>query len=69
LQPVHLVVYDILGDEIAQLVNEQKPSGTYEVEFKAENLASGVYVYRLQTSPSTGSGQVFTETKKIVLLR
>ena len=62
MQPVHLVVYDILGDEIAQLVNEQKPSGNYEVEFEASNIASGVYVYRLQAAE-------FTETKKMVLLR
>ena len=62
MQPVHLVVYDILGDKIAQLVNEQKPSGNYEVEFEASNIASGVYVYRLQAAE-------FTETKKMVLLR
>jgi len=65
-------VYDILGNEVATLVDEFKPAGSYEVEFNtstsAGELASGVYVYRLQTAPSAGSGQVFTETKKMVLL-
>ena len=55
-------VYDILGNEIVTLVDEFKPAGSYEVEFNSENLASGVYIYRLQTSD-------FTETKKMVLLR
>lgn len=73
-QQVTLKIYDILGNEVSTLVDEQKAPGNYEVEFKAENLSSGVYVYRLQTSPSTGSqngqaGQGFTETKKMVLLR
>lgn len=59
---VTLKVYDILGNELTTLVNEQKPAGTYEVEFKADNLASGVYVYRLNIVG-------FTETKKMILLR
>jgi hypothetical protein len=57
-----LKVYDILGNEVATLVDELKPAGNYEVEFNSENLASGVYIYRLQTAE-------FTETKKMVLLR
>jgi hypothetical protein len=57
-----LKVYDILGNEVATLVDEFKPAGNYEVEFNSENLASGVYIYRLQTAE-------FTETKKMVLLR
>ena len=59
---VVLKVYDVLGKEITTLVNEDKEAGSYEVEFEALNLASGVYVYRIQTSE-------FTETKKMVLLR
>ena len=46
-QFISLNVYDVLGNEIAILVNEEKPSGTYEVEFDASNLPSGVYMYRL----------------------
>ena len=55
-------MYDILGREVATLVNEKKAPGDYEVRFDATGLASGVYFYRLQT----GS---FVETKKLLLLR
>jgi hypothetical protein len=57
-----LKVYDVLGNEIATLVNEEKPAGNYEVEFNASMLSSGIYFYKLQA----GS---FVETKKIVLIR
>ena len=59
---VSLKVYDILGNEVASLVNEQKPAGIYEVEFDAKQLTSGIYFYKLQA----GS---FVETKKMVLIR
>lgn len=59
---VSLKVYDILGNEIATLVNEQQLPGFYEVNFDASKLASGIYLYKLQL----GS---FIETKKMVLLR
>ena len=55
-------VYDILGNEVVTLVDEFKTAGSYEVEFNSENLASGVYIYRLQTAE-------FTKTKKMMLLR
>lgn len=57
-----LKVYDILGNEVALLVDEHKTAGRYEVNFNAAGLASGVYVYRL----TAGN---YTETKKMVLLR
>ena len=57
-----LKVYDILGNEVATLVDEYKPAGSYEVEFNGSNLTSGIYFYRLQT----GS---LMETKKLVLLK
>jgi len=59
---VTLKVYDILGNEIATLVNGEKPAGNYEVEFKAENNTSGIYFYSLTSG-------AFTETKKMILLR
>ena len=66
---VTLKVYDILGREIT-LVNEEKIPGNYEVKFNASNLTSGVYFYRLQAGdPSLRSGQGFTETKKLVLMK
>jgi hypothetical protein len=59
---VTLRIYDILGSEVATLVNEEKEAGYYEVNWNASNLASGVYIYRLQT----GS---FVSVKKMMLLR
>jgi hypothetical protein len=41
-------VYDILGREVATLVNEEKSAGTYEVEFNGSNLASGIFFYQLK---------------------
>ena len=65
-----LKIYDVLGNEIATLVNEYKPAGTYEVEWNAGEFPSGVYFYQLNAvDPSTGSGQVFVSTKKMILLK
>ena len=69
-----LKVFDVLGNEVATLVNEYRPAGSYEVEFKAtissHQLANGIYFYRLQAGdPSTSSGQSFIETRKMVLLK
>jgi hypothetical protein len=57
-----LRVYDALGNEVSSLVNETKPAGTYEVDFNALNLSSGIYYYTLQS----GS---FTSTKKMILTK
>jgi Secretion system C-terminal sorting domain len=59
---VTLKVYDVLGREVAALVNEEKPLGTYQVNFDASSLASGIYFYKIQA----GS---FVETKKMILLK
>ena len=59
---VVLKVFDLLGSEIATLVNEEKPAGSYEIEFTGANLPSGIYCYQL----SSGN---FVETKKMVLLK
>jgi len=61
-QLVTLKVYDILGNEIATLVNEEKQPGVYEVEFDGSLLASGMYVYKLQAG-------TFIQTKKMILLK
>jgi hypothetical protein len=67
---VVLKVYDFLGNEIATLVNEEKPTGTYEVNWYAENLPSGVYFYQLKAvDPESGSGQGFSQTKSMVLIK
>jgi hypothetical protein len=59
---VTLKVYDVLGSELEILVSENKPVGSYEIEFNATGLPSGIYFYRLQA----GS---FVETKKMILLK
>jgi hypothetical protein len=59
---VRLVVYDLLGREVAVLVDEMKEPGSYEVRFDGSGLASGVYIYLLKA----GS---FVESKKLLLLR
>mgnify|MGYP005841800707 FL=1 len=61
-QHVTLKVYDILGREVATLVNEQKPAGNYEVKFDARGLSSGIYFYKLQAGN-------FVQMKKMILLR
>ncbi|MBP9583389.1 MAG: carboxypeptidase regulatory-like domain-containing protein, partial [Ignavibacterium sp.] len=59
---VILKVFDVLGNEVATLVNEIKPAGNYNVEFNAKNLSSGVYFYQLKA----GS---LIQTKKMILLQ
>ena len=67
-----LKVFDVLGNEVATLVNEEKEAGSYEVEFNAEKLSSGVYFYQLLVSAlqsKDGKAGSFVETKKMLLLR
>ncbi|MEK9135527.1 MAG: T9SS type A sorting domain-containing protein [Bacteroidota bacterium] len=59
---VRLIVYDVLGREVATLVNEEKQPGAYTVQWSASGVASGMYFYRL----TAGS---FVETKKLLVLR
>jgi hypothetical protein len=59
---VSLRVYDLLGREVATLVNEKKPAGSYQVKWNAGGLPSGVYFYRLTVG-------TITETKRLVLLK
>jgi hypothetical protein len=59
---VKLKVFDVLGNEVATLVNEEKPKGIYKVDFNGANLSSGIYFYTLQ------AGQ-FSETKKLILMK
>jgi hypothetical protein len=67
---VTLKVYDLLGKEVATLVNEVQDAGMKSVKFDASALASGVYLYKLKAGdPSTGSGHVFSDVKKFVLIK
>jgi len=57
-----LKIYDVLGNIVANLVNEYRPAGNYKIDFNASNLPSGVYFYRIQV-------ENFVETKKMIFLR
>jgi hypothetical protein len=66
---VTLTVYDILGREIATLVNDRQSAGTYSVYFDARQLASGIYFYRITAGPPDRRAGNFTKTRKMVLMR
>ena len=59
---VTIIIYNVLGKEIETLVNKEKPVGTYELNWNAANLPSGVYFYQLKAHS-------YVETKKMILLR
>ena len=65
-QFVSLKVYDVLGEEIATLVNEEKPAGNYEIDFQSTvgslQLASGIYYYQLRSGD-------YVETKKMMMIK
>lgn len=64
---VTLKLYDVLGSEIETIVNQVQNAGTYSVLFDGANLTSGVYYYTI--SLVSGSGNEFTDTKKMILLK
>jgi photosystem II stability/assembly factor-like uncharacterized protein len=59
---VSIKVYDVIGNEVATLVNEIKSAGNYEANYNAEGLTSGIYFYRIQAAD-------FVETKKMILVK
>jgi len=59
---VTLKVYDVLGNEVATLVNKEKPAGEYEVEFNASKLPSGIYFYQIKAGE-------FIQTKKMIFIK
>ena len=61
---ISLKVYDLLGNETANLVNDVKAAGVYTVKFDASKLSSGIYFYRLQTGESN-----ISLTKKLILIK
>lgn len=67
---VILKVYDLLGQEVATLIDGRTEAGNHQVGFDASNLGSGVYLYRLESRP-IGGGQAgnFVETKKMALVK
>ena len=59
---LQIKVFDLLGNEIETLVNEEKPTGTYELNWNAANLPSGIYFYRLKAGD-------YINTKKMILIK
>ncbi|MFC2093986.1 YCF48-related protein [Bacteroidota bacterium] len=59
---VELAIYNALGESVMQLVNEEKPAGSYSVEFDAANLPSGVYFYQLKAGD-------FIQVKKMIIIK
>jgi hypothetical protein len=57
---VRLVVYDVLGRQVATLVEARQPAGSYSVRFDANGLGTGLYFYRLET-------ESFTKVRKMLL--
>jgi hypothetical protein len=66
---VTITVYDILGREVTTLVNGNYVAGFYTVPFNASNLASGVYIYRMNSRSLVGDQKLFMDTKKLMLLK
>lgn len=59
---VSLIVYNLVGEKVATLLDESKDAGFYDVQFNSDNLSSGVYIYRL-------TAENFVQTKKMTLIR
>ncbi|UCH66513.1 MAG: T9SS type A sorting domain-containing protein, partial [Ignavibacterium sp.] len=59
---ITLKVYDVLGNKITTLINEENSAGIYEVEFSGEGLSSGIYYYKIQAGN-------FFDTKKMILIK
>ena len=76
MESVTLKVFDVLGREVATLVNEKQKPGIYETKWDGSELTSGIYFYRLQVYPANsgvypangGAGE-YLETKKMILLK
>lgn len=65
-----LKIYNLLGEEVATLLEAQKPTGRHAINFDASALASGLYYYTLTADdPSTDSGQAIKQSRKMRLLR
>jgi hypothetical protein len=65
---VTIEVFNITGQKVAELVNQEQSAGYYSVDFGGSNLSSGVYIYRIVVSDKT-TGNNFTSTKKMMLLK
>jgi hypothetical protein len=65
---IKVVIYNSIGENIAEVVDEEQSSGTYEVNWDARNFASGIYFYSIKAIPSDGK-EAFTSVRKMILLK
>jgi len=70
---VRVVIHDVVGREVAVLVNERQAAGHYRIAWNGTNfsgtaVSSGVYFYRMEARPADG-GRLFSDTKKMLLIR
>jgi fibronectin type 3 domain-containing protein len=66
---VSLRIYDVMGQEIATLVDETEQAGSRQVQWSPNQLASGVYYYRLEASSLNDPAKIFSQVKKVLLVR
>ena len=66
---VTLKVYDVLGNEIVILVNEEKAVGEYQIDFDGNARASGIYLYQFQARDLHTGKAAFNKTEKMILLK
>ena len=66
---VNLKVYNILGEEVAELINREMNAGSQSINFDASHLSSGLYFYRISAGTSTSSATEFVDVKKMLLLK
>jgi hypothetical protein len=66
---VTLRIFDVLGQEVTELINSEQQPGYHQIEWQPSNSASGVYFYRIEATATDDSGKRFAETKKMLLLR
>jgi hypothetical protein len=65
---VRLEIYDILGMKVVTLINEQQQPGTYYMKWNKSNNLYGVYIYKLVVSSTSRRANIFTKTKRMILL-
>jgi len=66
---VSIIVYNILGQQIIDLVSRIQSAGYHEVTFNANNLATGIYLYRIVAVAADGRSNTFIDAKKLMLMK
>ena len=66
---IKLKIFDVLGREVAILLNENLQPGIYEVVWDGSNYPSGIYFYKLEVNENSSSKYLFMDTKKLVLVK